>query len=70
MRMVEQLIHMCLHKTYLREFFEKEILRVLAELNVIEVTRIACLHMTTRDFHSSLNRIVPYLGITKVIHVV
>ena len=37
-------------------------LRVLAELNVSEMTRIACVRITTRDFLSSLNRAVPYIA--------
>ena len=36
-------------------------LRVLAELNASEMTRIASARITTRDFLSSLNRAVPYV---------
>ena len=45
---------------YPRVFFEQEVLRVLAELNAIEIARIACACITTRDFYLSSNRAVPY----------
>ena len=32
---------------YLRVFFKQEVLRVLAELNVSEITRIVCARITT-----------------------
>ena len=64
-RMEAQLVHAWLHKMYPRVFIEQEVLRVLTELNAIEITCIVCAHITTCDFHSSLNRAVPYLGITK-----
>ena len=38
--------------------FEQINLRVLAELNMSEITCIACVHITTRNFPSSLNRAV------------
>ena len=41
---------------YLRIFLVKEVLRVLAELNASETTRI-----TTHDFPSSLNQAVLYI---------
>ena len=41
--------------------FEQEVLRVLPELNASEITRIACARITTHDFPSSLNRVVPYM---------
>ena len=63
--MEAQLVHAWLHKMYPRVFIEQEVLRVLTELNAIEITCIACAHITTCDFHSSLNRAVPYLDITK-----
>ena len=50
-----QLLHVCLHKMYLQVCFKQKVLRVLAELNEIEITRI-----TTCHFHSSLNQAVPY----------
>ena len=56
----KHLVHPCLHKIYLRVFFQQEVLRVLAELNKIEIARIVCARITTRDFHSSLNRAVLY----------
>ena len=40
---------------YPRVFFEQEVLHVLAESNVVEIARIACARITTRDFHSSSN---------------
>ena len=54
----EQLVHECLHKMYLRVFFEQEVLLVLAELNAVEIARIMCAFITTHDFHSSSNRAV------------
>ena len=36
-------------------------LRVLAELNTVEIACIACARIATRDFHSSSNRAVPYI---------
>ena len=39
--------------------FVQVILCVLAELNVSEMTCIACARITTRDFLSSLNQAVP-----------
>ena len=50
-----------LHKMYPRVFFEQEVLRVLTELNVVEMAHIACACITTRDFNSSSNRAVPYV---------
>ena len=60
-----QLVHVCLHKMYPQVFFEEEVLRVLAELNTIEITtieitRITCACITTHDFPLSLNQAVPY----------
>ena len=63
--MKAQLVHVWLHKMYPRVFIKQEVLCVLAELNAIETTCISCAHITTCDFHSSLNRAVPYLSITK-----
>ena len=60
MRSKEHLVHECLHKIHPRIFFKQEVLRVLAELNAVEIARIACAYVTTRDFYSSLNRAVPY----------
>ena len=60
MRTKKHLVHACLHKIYLRVFFEQEVLRVLAELNTIEIARIVCARITTGDFHSSSNRAVQY----------
>ena len=37
-------------------------LLVLAELNSSEITNIACAGITTRDFLSSVNQAVPYVG--------
>ena len=44
-----------LHKMYPPVFFEQEVLHVLAELNVVEIARIACACITASDFHSSSN---------------
>ena len=41
-------------------FFEQEVLRVLAELNTVEIACIECARITTRDFQSSSNRAVLY----------
>ena len=46
--------------------FEQEILRVLTELNAIE---IACARITTCDFHSSSNQAVPYIYIYIYIYI-
>ena len=60
MRMKEHLEIVSLHKVYPRVFFKQEVLRVLAELNAVEIARIAFACITTRDFYSSSNRAVPY----------
>ena len=39
------MVHRCLHKIYPRVFFKQEVLRVLAELNAIEITRNACVQL-------------------------
>ena len=51
-----QLVHTCLHKMYPPVFFFPVVLRVLAEINMSEI-----MHITTRDFPSSLNQAVPYM---------
>ena len=40
--------------------FRARSLRVLAELNTVEIARIVCAHITTCDFHSSLNQAILY----------
>ena len=57
----EHLVIASLHKIYPRAFFEQEVLRVLAELNAVEIARIACACITTRDFYSISNRAVLYM---------
>ena len=39
--------------------FRAKVLRVLTELNTIEIIHIVCAHITTRNFHLSLHRAVP-----------
>ena len=48
-----------------REYYSSKVLRVLAVLNAIEIARIACACITTRDFYSSSNRAVPYFIISQ-----
>ena len=48
---------------YPRVFFEQEVLHVLAVLNAVEIACFVCGDITTRDFHSSSNRAVPYFSI-------
>ena len=50
MRTEPQMVHACLHKIYPQVFFEQEVLHVLAELSTSEITRIACVRITTHDF--------------------
>ena len=57
------LVHPWLHKMYPLVCFEQEVLHVLAELNMIEHTRIACACITKHNFHSSLNQAVPYVTV-------
>ena len=56
-------MHACLHKMYPQVFFEQKVLRLLAELNAIEITRITCARFPTCNFPLSLNRAVPYTHI-------
>ena len=62
-RAKEHLLHASLHKKYPRVYFEQEVLRVLAELNSVEIARIVCACITTRDFYSSSNRAVLYFKV-------
>ena len=62
-RAKEHLLHASLHKSYPRVYFEQEVLRVLAELNSVEIARIVCACITTRDFYSSSNRAVLYFKV-------
>ena len=56
-RMEAQLVYACLYEMYQQVFFEQEALRILAELNAIEITRITCAHIIAHNFHSNLNRV-------------
>ena len=49
------LIHVRLHKMYWYVSFKQEVLLILAGLKTVEIARIACVCITTCDFHSSLN---------------
>ena len=59
----EHLVHACLHKMYPQVFLEQEVLRVLAELNAVEIACIVYARITTCKFYSSSNRAVTYIGI-------
>ena len=63
-RTKEHLVHACLYKMYPRVFFEQEVLRVLTELNTVEIAHIVCALITTHNFHSSSNQAILYLNIT------
>ena len=65
MRTKEHLVHPCLLKMYPRVFFEKKVLRVLAELNAFEIARIMCARIATCDFHSSSYQAVPYFMVNE-----
>ena len=62
----KHLVHPCLHKMYPQVFFEQEILRVLTELNTVEIARIVCVRITTCDFHSSSNQAVSYIYVPDI----
>ena len=40
------MVHACLHELYPRVFLEQEVMRVLSELNAVEIARIACARIT------------------------
>ena len=51
--MKEHLVYVCLHNMDPPVFFEQEVLRVLAELNAVEIAHIVCACITSLNFKSS-----------------